>query len=65
MDNVLLDLVTKEYNYAKGIHNDFDRRGLEDSAEAWGLVVARLGRVLEDYESKVCAGTLPTREISL
>ena len=63
MEDVLLDLVTKEYNYAKGICNDFDRRGMEDSAEAWGLVVARLGRVLEDYESKVCVGTPLMREV--
>jgi hypothetical protein len=56
MDSLMLDLVTKEYNYAKSICNDFDRKGMEDSAEAWGLVVARLGRVLEDYESKVCVG---------
>ena len=63
MSEVLLNLVTKEYNYAKGICNDFDRKGMEDSSEAWGLVVARLGRVLEDYESKVCVGGINERTV--
>lgn len=62
MSEVLLDLVTKEYNYAKGICNDFDRKGMEDSSEAWGLVVARLGRVLDDYDL-VCAGGTNERTI--
>ena len=55
MSDVLLDLVTKEYNYAKSIAEDFDRKGMEDSSEAWSLVVARLGRVLDDYDL-VCVG---------
>jgi hypothetical protein len=46
---MLLGLVMNEYAYAKGICNDFDRKGMEDSSEAWGLVVARLGRVLDDF----------------
>ena len=62
MSEVLLDLVTKEYNYAKGICNDFDRKGMEDSSEAWGLVVARLGRVLDDYDL-VCVGGTNERTI--
>ena len=56
MNEVLLDLVTTEYNYAKGICADFERKGMNESATLWGFVVARLGRVLEDYESKVCVG---------
>ena len=49
----LLALVMNEYNYAKGIAEDFDRQGMVDSAESWNLVVTRLGRVLDDYSKNL------------
>lgn len=41
-----------EYKFAKHTSDSFERMGLEQSAEMWALVVARIGRILED--SGVC-----------
>ena len=49
----LLSLVMNEHNSAKTIQSDFDTQGMTDSAEMWGLVVARLGRVLDDYADHI------------
>ena len=46
----LFTLITKEYNYALGLAEYFDSKGLEDSSEAWSLVATRLKRVLDDNE---------------
>lgn len=44
----LEELCVFEYKNAKHLRDSFERSGMQESAEMWGLVVARLGRVLED-----------------
>jgi hypothetical protein len=53
MNDELLALVMREYNYAKGISADFTRQGMSDSAEMWDLVATRFRRVLDDYGDQI------------
>ena len=55
-DVVLKAIVEAERDYALSIANNFLASEYDQSAEMWQLVVARLNRVLEDYNSKVCVG---------